>query len=327
MENIYKCLTNYKSDDLKNIVHDKMQPHSYKYSKINLYNKNIKHNLPKILIKTPKLKIFNNVSPSKSKIIRSCPMKLLLAPNVNDVKKFYFFIRKLERKVGFIIRKIKKTNNITTKSVLIKNDKFPPIITIKLPLSRKNGCVNFNFHIYNHRNKRVNINVIQSGNYMSAFIELSEIWINQNNDFGFNWNVLQMKIYPQYDLSICQFDDINSDDEDIVDDIECYHCLYCPNNHIQTHFYCKNINHNNSNNIPPPPPPPPVVSININKDRNNKKKNIATNNINFVPSINDLLSIKLKPINKKKDIDKSNSVFAPSLNAILDIKEKLKKRS
>jgi hypothetical protein len=215
------------------------------------------------------------------------------------------------------------TNNKKLKlnSSIKSGGDFPPIMKLKLPCYKtSSNCYEFRFHIYNHLNKRVNIQTINSGLYIKAFIELSEVWIN-DIEIGFNWNVLQLKVYPEFNFNTCLFidDKVEEHESDKVN--ECYHCLYCPNQHVRTH-YCTN---NSIPYIQPPlsmtnsniaPPPPPIISNKSNN--NNNVKPISS----FIPSVKDLLSVKLKPINKndKKETD-SNS---PTLNDIINVKKNLK---
>lgn len=303
--NINDFLTNFSDDDLSGIFISDTSYHTDKYDKINVFNKAIKSPMHKIWIKTPKLKIFNNINPAFFNGNKNVTVSVLLSSHDPVTKKLYYFIKKLERKLFALIKDSFDVQNIKMKSSISSSPDYPPTFKLRLPYNKINdNTVDFDFHIYNWLNKRININSLHSGSFISSFIELSEIWINQDK-FGFNWNVLQMKLYPQFDFSVCLFDDYVPDNNSPHDNNECYHCLYCPNKHVHTQF-----SHNcSSSSIPPPPPPihslpstpsiPKKHKININKNKN-VVNNSNNNNkpSNFYLSIDLLKSVKLRPINK-----------------------------
>lgn len=352
-KNIDNLVTNYIEDDLSGLVITDKLYHGSSYKKINVYNKLIKTPLQKIWIRMPKVKIF------KSTIglfldQKSIPLSVYLAPNIGKVRKFRVFIKKLERK----IKKLLGFKNLG-KSAIKKLDNFPDIFTVKMKSEKVNNCHEFKFHVYNNFNKRVNLTTLKSGTYISAYIELSEVWIN-GDDFGFNWSVLQMKVYPEFDFTKCLFlDETDCESEDEQPD-ECYHCMYCPNKHVRTHFCPSshphisnasnaqnsfNFNNFNNSNIPPPPPMNIPINnpINITKplpkiptDKTNSPQNNKNDNEQrsfFVPpSVQDLLSVKLKPVKKNNDKynndknndNKNNDSENDKDKIIKDVKSKLK---
>ena len=343
---IEHLLTSYKQNNLKDIIYDKIYSSDYEqkfnYQKYNIYNSQIDSPLQKIWIKIPKVKIARSISMPKHGIKNCVPMYVILYESIKEVKKLCLFIKKLERKIGIYIKNDSKNKKLMMKSSIYSSDNFPPTFTINLPCEKVDSCYEFKLHAYNQNNKRINLDNIKSGNYISAFIELESVWRNSKN-IGFNWNVLQIKIFPEFDFNKCLFvdDNLNNYDNDNNHNNhnnhdECYHCLYCPNNHIRTH-YCFNSNQNISSTptnistyktayantssdtnliIPPQPPsfPPPLPNIlnPLNKDRSNKPA--------FVPSIKDILSVKLKKVN----IDDKKNCHDDETDKLLQIKNNLK---
>jgi len=312
MADISQLVTDYNTDNLEGLFIDSDNIKNNIYQIISVYNNNIGL-LQKYIIKTPKLQIFRDTLPINYKIKKSIRLSVLLRSSDKNIKKFKLYIKRLERR---IIKDINiKMENIFSIKKIYKN--FPEILNIKMPFTKINNCYEFNFGIYMNK-KRVNINKLTSGTNISAFIELSDIWIN-NGKIGFNWNIKQMKIYPTYDFTLYAFSDSDDDDDYSKEYInECYHCLYCPNN-IRTH-YCNNSQYNN--NIPNitttniPPPPKLITNSVYNNKSNNQPSNSSSSNISpFVPSLQDLLNIKLKPV--IKDVSENNY----DNNTITNIKE------
>ncbi len=327
-------LTDYKTDDLTNIINDPIQSTSPVYEKINIYNNNIDSPLQKIWIRTPSLKIFRSVKSPNGRFNRSIPLQLVLNENDKATRKLRIFMRKLEIKVNKLIRELTNNNKIKSKTSLKKIPGFPQIMTVNMPFNKVNDCYEFNFHIYNNLNKRINFDYLESGSFVSAFLELSEVWISSVS-FGYNWTVKQLKIYPKLDFSKCLFDDIDTDNkvEEVTVQEECYHCMYCPNNHIRTHCCSNNLsNHpftydqrpknDYGQQIQPPnlPPPPPIY---LNNNTNNNNQTIKK----FAPTITDLLNVKLKPIKCNIDSPENPYIGNVIINSddLISTKNKLKK--
>lgn len=329
-------LTDYKSEKLNNIIHDDLQSHSYNYKKFNVYNTNIDVPLQKIWLRMPKVKVFKPIFTNFVSQKKSMPLSVILPQNTIIIKKFYGFIKKLERKIRIIVKNLLNIKKISMKSSLNNKEGFSPIFTMRMQFKKydENSC-DFLFNIYNHNHERVNLNYIDSGSFVSCFIELSEVFIHKGGNFGFNWNILQMKIYPDFDFSTCMFIDEISDEEkekEIIKEQECYHCLYCPNAFKRT-YMCINTK---QSSLPPPPPPPPLPIIKTSKISitKTKKEQKTQQQVVFAPTINDILNVKLKStkinnntnnINNINNINDDNNNFFPTLDEILEIKNKLKK--
>jgi len=300
-----ELLTDYTSDNL-DIVRSDVQNYGPKYKKINIYNRSIATPLQKVWLKTPKMKIFKpTFNPNNDG--KSVTLTILLAPNTANIKKFKNFIKKLEQKVASLID---LTNDQSIRSSIRSAEGFPDNLTVKMPYIKEGGCYEFLFHIYNSENKRISIKTLESGTYISCYIELTDVWIS-DVEFGFNWNVLQMKLYPEFDFSKCLFVDegvdLKLDSQE--KEQECYHCMFCPNKHVRTH-YCGTSMHLPMDMslalpqlppLPPPPPPPPPPQTLSQKPLRIVKDSTPRVDIKaaFRPTVNDLLSVKLRPISQR----------------------------
>lgn len=288
MENINTYLTNI-DEDINNFKHDDIQPYILDYKRMNIFNSNIKRPGQKIWLLTPKLKILGKIYiPNNKKQVAL--LSLILYDHDDDVKKFKEFIENLESYITTIIHE-KYDNELILKSCIKNCETFFPSFTIQMPFINKSSDLKFNFDIYNVNNKKISYNDIDSGSFTKSYIELSDIWIS-GKEFGCNWKVLQMKIYPEFDFNKCLFDDGISNIDGINED-----------------------NEENQNNIPSPPPfikdssykglsKPPPIPPQI------KKSNIKTvekHKVSFTPTAQELSNMlsKLKKI-KKDDDDKDN---------------------
>jgi len=318
---ITTLLTDYTTDNLDEVIHDDIQLSGQKYKKLHIYNRHIKTPLQKIWLQTPQLKVFKPSFNNANQL--SVQLSVILGPTKGDIKKFYMFIKKLERKVDSIVKSL-LDKKMKMKSSIKSAEKFPPIMTLRMPCQKVNSCYEFAFNIYNNYNKRVTLDIITPGTYTTSFIELSEIWIS-DTEFGFNWSVLQMKLYPEFDFTKCLFDDC--DDAPNEKEQECFHCLYCPNARLanaRTHL-CANNNNNMDigMSIPIPPPPPMFMPMLMPSfDSGNKKDKqikIIDDKKKFALSVQDILSVKLKPVKAKQNeltdkIDKINKIDEDMIN-------------
>lgn len=303
-EGIINRVTDYHNDKLANLVYDHATP-SFKH--INLYNNKIYY-MQKIWIRTPVLKVFRPIYPPNDKIRGAVPLSLLLIDSIKDVSNLISFIKRLEIKVTKIIRAVTNNSKLKLKSSLKNYDGFPPVLFVNMPFNKVNDQYEFSFNIYNKANQRINIDSIKKASETCLYLELSDIWYSDTH-YGCTWNVMQMKIYPEIIYGECLFED---EEEDIKSHVtekqECYHCLYCPSNHIRT-MYSFSPQYNCTVPPPPPPmntafrPPPPPLPTNMitsSNDRNiNKEATPYNNKPAFTLSLSDLLSVKLKPLDKR----------------------------
>lgn len=312
MSSITNLLTDY-NDKLNNIIIDKIQHYSPNYDKVNIYNTNKPSLLQKIWILTPKLKVVSIITKPNHKFYNVLPLRLLVS--MADHKQFLLFIRRIEHKIGELITKTQ------IKSRVEENNKKYCILNVNMPY---NGNNEFTFQIYNQNNQRIKASDIKSGCYVKCYLELSDVYINKDN-YGCNWSVLQMKVYPEFNFSVCLFENDTTDTNNNPEEPEeCYHCLYCPNNHVRTCMNLPTIPTDSALLPIAPPLPPSQVNLNISPTITPNPLVIRkTNNISnkpFVPSMSDLLGIKLK----KVDVSTNKQVNDKYLCDILDVRNKLK---
>lgn len=324
MEKIKPHLTDYEKDLLDGIYCSKMRYQSINYKSLNIYNRNIEIPEHKIWIAAPIMRLANPIFPPNSKFNQSMPVTVFLN-RINLLhRKFNKFIWQLEKKIATLVKNYdlvnveqnvkhkidklnKKANKITHKSS-IKDYNGYKNLSLNIPFHKVGDCYEFAIKIFNKYNDEMSLVNIPHGSKVLMFIELSNVWVSDTK-CGFNWTILQMQVFPEFDFSICYFD--KEEDDEKNKQTECYHCLYCPNMHVRTH--CCNTNsqqivqpqiiHVPVNNISTnyersaPPPPPPLI--------NSSSKEIKLSG--FAPSVKDLLSIKLKPVNIINDDNSSSS--------------------
>lgn len=247
------------NDNLDNLIYDNFQEYTKNYKKMNIYNANIDKPLQKIWFVTSKLKMNGKIYFSDKQQHSALLSLFLYGEEGVTLRKF---IKKLEKKIHGIIND-DTTKKIKLRSCIKKTNKFYSSIHLQLPYSKKDDNIYFNFNIFNDKNEKINYKDVDSGSLIKVYVEVSDVWISKK-EFGINLKVLQMKVYPEFDfLNECLFDDYNFIEDD---------------------------KSKQNKNLPLPPPPPPVKN-------SHKPKELNNNSIKaFVPTINDLMSVKLKPI-------------------------------
>jgi hypothetical protein len=248
-------------DNLEGLIHDDVQTYIFDYKKMNIYNKKIPIPAQKVWVETPKLKMIGKLLlPNKQAGIIS----LLLYDQDPEIEKFRLFIEKIEDKIFDIVEGISE-NEMTFRSSIKYSENYYPTFSIQLPYNKKDNNLEFLFNIYDANNRKISYEKIISGSYIKTFIELSDVWMNAT-EFGINWKVLQMKIYPEFNFHSCLF-------EDGVPD------------HGKTNIPLAPL--------PPFPPSPP----------SSPPQPKVKNNIKFVPTIGELLNIRnnLKKIKNECD--------------------------
>lgn len=255
--------TDWTVDKLENIQTDEIQPFFGNYQKINLFNFNKPFPLQKIYLRAPKMKITNTTFyPDKKKSKGFVTMNLFIHKVEPEIKKFFLFIKKLEKKVKLILTEEYEIQEPKLKSSFKKiKDNFI-IFTVRLPYSVHNNSPELDFNIYNHKNQKINQEQFYAGQYALTILELSEVYL-QENEFAFNFNVVQMKIIPEFDFTRCLFtnNEYNEDDR----------------------------NSEESNKSIPVAP----SLTTMDKIKNTKKTFVHDR---FAPTIADLKSVKLKPV-------------------------------
>jgi hypothetical protein len=275
--NTKNLLTDYNSCQLNDISTSDIQQHTKLYKKIDVYNNKLHYPLQKLWIKTPQLKVYK---VPMTQNYRSSPISIIISENDKDSQNFCSFIEMIEIHIE---TQMKEHFNLKIKKSVKRYINMPPIIEMKLPCKYSDIDLDYkyNFKIYNEYNKLIEPDYIRNDSLISIFIELSEVWIGEE-DFGFNWNVQQMKIYPEPSFDECLFDDYVFD----TDQTE---------NKIQKISIAMQ-----------PPPPCPVINQNYKQKTQIDEKNTLPkkNNEVFSLSVDEILSVrsKLKSLSESKEI-------------------------
>jgi hypothetical protein len=264
MNTIKSHLTQY-DDKLDKLLLEYSYTTKNDTKRYNLYNQNINFPLHKIWILTPKLKIIRKSSTLKRNNMEYCLLTLALNENDPQIKKFHEIIQRIE---NYLTEKINPDELLTLKSCIKLDNNSINTITFSVPIKHQIG-------IYNTDHKETNLDQIHHNNYLIMYLELNTVWENTEK-YGMNWQILQMKVYPEFNFKTCLFDDIVIP----IDD------------HVKT------IPKTPSLNIPPPPP------IQKNKPNDSDKHG------SFVPSVEQLLTARntLKSVNPPKPANKTNNL-------------------
>lgn len=291
---IIKRITNWKIDTLEHLNVEQLQLAFNEYMKASVYNDHIDFPFQKIWLITPKMKVFRPIFPAGANNISKGVVYLALYLYIKDpeIKKFYLFIKKLERQIKEDVMGQLDKKRFKYKSPIKKSGEYL-IFRVKMQYeSITDRKYKFNFHIYNKFGQRMNIDTFTKSQFATCIIELKDVWVKKG-ELGFNWYMKQMLVEPEADFSQCLFPIIRDerDDQD-----NCYHCEYCPNKHVQTiaKFPPSVIANMTYNQIPAPPPTPlHVTEISVPKT-NNKKNTANITSIRRVPppSLADILSAK-----------------------------------
>lgn len=162
---------------------------------IDVYNRDKGFPLQKIWVKLPKVRISYRTNITSSRYIN---LTVIMGPMVGAVKDCYDLIKNIEQ----TIKKSNANKDGEFKASIKETKSFYPKLIINLPVKEKH----FNFTVYDHQNKKIKKNQFDRGDCVSAYLELSHIWV-RNEDYGCNWVVKQMKYYPMVDFDVCLFSD------------------------------------------------------------------------------------------------------------------------
>ncbi|AGF85189.1 hypothetical protein QJ854_gp593 [Moumouvirus goulette] len=283
-----------------------------------------KHKKQKIIVQTPKMivpfgvKEFDNNGKKAYNICLSFSTMTNLY-NEDEIKKFYYFIKKIdkvnEETISEYIKPWKLPKNLKYKKTLQRlSEDFPHYMNITMPYDNDIG---FLFNTYDEEGKKSNIDILKKKSIVSAVIELTDIKFT-DKIFKSNWTVMQIRKFKPYspiqeffmtECFICDEDD--PEDNVYVKLIEKYQktlttpisvpCFpqitgvinpmitpgffnsqYPPN--LYQNPYINSTPHMMNSSMTPPPPP--------------SQKNNAQESISYKPpSLQELLSAKklLKP--------------------------------
>lgn len=201
MDNISEYLTDYEHN-IENLMNDDLKSYGNKYSKIQFFNGDIDKPMQKIWLLLPKMKLYNTPTVWKSE--KTSFVKIQLAIH-SDMLPIITFIKDLENRTLKIVRKLMNNNDINCESSIIENPKFYSMFCLQLPYEQENDAHLYTIPIFNNRNQLEQSIELISGMFVASYIELTDVWISSIK-MGFNWRVLQMKVYPEFDFSKCLFD-------------------------------------------------------------------------------------------------------------------------
>lgn len=271
---IKSLLTNTKN---LNLVITKPKKYYGEYKKSDIYNPEINEPLHKVWIKTPYAK---TLSSSSFKNDLAKDLSIGFSPITKDVRIFMTKIKKIE---SFIASKL----NMDYKPSVKKLNSYMAVMNLKLQSNNNR----FSFNCYDPDNKKLDFSNVNKGEKISGYIELSDVWV-RDDEIGFNWSILQCKVYRVFDFTQCLFDD----EGDV------------PNEEIIL-------------SQPPPPPPMPNFMSNTNNNYTPPPTNLFNNNCNntqltqkpikkFMPSSQDLLSAisKLKSVKNNNENENENNI-------------------
>ena len=266
MDTIKSHLTQY-DDKLDNLILKYSYTTKNDIRRHNIYNQNIKLSLHKIWILTPKLKIIKKSSTLKKNDIEYCLFTLALNNHDHQIKQFHELIKRIET---YLTEKLNSDELLSLKSCIRSDEDNIDTITFSIPIKHQIG-------IYNTDHSSTTLDNINHGDYLIMYLELNTVWENTEK-YGMNWQILQMKVYPEFDFKACLFDD-----------------PIPINNHIPK---------------PPPlniPPPPMIKPINTTKNKPGKPVEPEGG---FIPSVEQLLTARntLKSVNPPKPVNKTNNL-------------------
>ena len=159
----------------------------------------------KIIIQTPKMvvpfgvKKFVNDNGKKSYQMCLSFSTLTNLYNEEEIKKFYFFIQKIDTVNEETIMDYKKTwglpKNLKYRKTLqrLSND-YPYYMNINLPYDDKHG---FLFHTYDEKANKSSIDIIEKKSIVSVVMELTDLKFT-DTEFRSNWTVMQLRKFKPY---------------------------------------------------------------------------------------------------------------------------------
>jgi len=241
------------NDDLSGLVLSIPETSFNEYKKIDIYNNKLNKPLQKIWLKIPSIKVQKYIyAMNKQKQYAS--ITVILHDKQQEIKDLYTLINNVDTKVFSELSKVYK--NIQKRSCLTKMP-FVSYHTMNMlvPIEKYGDGHIYSINVYDESNDLItSTKTIKQHSYIEAYAKLSEVWVKESPfDYGFKWEITQMKVYPEFNFSECLFGESKS-----------------------------------VKKIPTPIHPPHTKQ----KAETNKSKKLELRP--FVPSMNELLSIKSK---------------------------------
>ncbi|XWV24798.1 hypothetical protein QJ856_gp0985 [Tupanvirus deep ocean] len=158
----------------------------------------------KIIIQTPKMVVPFGVKEFDNNGKKSYQMSLSFSTltnlyNEEEIKKFYFFIQKIDSVNEETIMDYKKDwglpKNIKYRKTLQRlSAEYPHHMNITLPYDDKMG---FLFHVYDEQAKKSSIDIIEKKSIVSVVMELTDLKFS-DTEFRSNWTVMQIRKFKPY---------------------------------------------------------------------------------------------------------------------------------
>lgn len=228
----------------------------------------------KIIVKSPKMivpfgvKEFNNNGYKSYKMSMSFSTLTNLY-NEDEIKKFFFFIKKIDSVNEETVMDHKKKwglpKNIKYKKILQRSSNdFPHLMGTNLPYDEKQG---FLFNVYDENAEKASIDIIEKRSIVSVIMEITDLIFTEKT-FWTNITILQIRKCKTYSpiqdffmsgCFICDEDD--PEDTAYLKLIEKYQQklktpLSLPNIPQMNPYFSQQMNPYSDHQMCPPPPPP-----------------------------------------------------------------------
>lgn len=187
----------YKNHDLDQLIFNRPIKYYKDYKKTLVLTKNKK----KITILTPYMIMPYNIKDNQNKIADTMCLSFIKNGD-SDIGKLFKFYVEFEK---FVEKTIKKK---FSKNFKYKFPKFKPsvykknnssFLSINLPFNIHDNSKFYKCKVINPLNEKIDIKEIGRDDKVSVLLELSDIWM-RDDDFGCNWTVLLIKKDINMDL-------------------------------------------------------------------------------------------------------------------------------
>lgn len=198
------------ADQIKSLLADvtklklaitEFKPFFKEYKKCDVYNTTIDEPFHKIWLKTPKLKTLT--SPVFKEVLNR-DIRIEISLTTTESRKFIDDIEKIENTISSNL-------NIPYRSSIKKINDHSAVITLKTPVENNKYC----FKCFGLNNEKMDFKDVIRNDKITGYIELTNVWV-KDDELGFNWGVLQVKMYQTFDFSKCLFGDENHTEEIVI---------------------------------------------------------------------------------------------------------------
>lgn len=191
MTDVNTLVTDYNLSVTKNIIFDKPQYHSKNYNKIHVYNGDLLdqlQNLQHFWIRVEKLQVYKIFERSDQYLNRSIRLQVIVTGRLKR------FLEVFESRIRI---RLKNKPGKSALCTITEGDENISVFVINIPvLARETDGYGT---IIDNNGLVSTYSCIKSGSSVSALIELSEIWINEE-EYGFNWTVMHLRNFIKCDF-------------------------------------------------------------------------------------------------------------------------------